>query len=166
MATKQKRTKTTRARAARKSTKAKARPRAAAKAKTTAAKVRKAAKRTTAPRKQERDPRLPAAGTVLKRPYKGKEIRVTVLEEGFRWERKEYRSLSALAAAITGAKSINGFLWFRMTEQTPKPARKPASGPKGRGPKGRQGEAAAAAKAGQDPTHAATDPAATEGATG
>ena len=77
-------------------------------------------KPTKAPTKRKRDPRVPAPGTVLTREYKGKTIRVTVLEEGFRWERKEYRSLSALAAAITGAKSINGFLWFRLTGRKPK----------------------------------------------
>lgn len=51
--------------------------------------------------------RVPAAGTVLTRVYKGKEYKVTVLEDGFRCDGTEYRSLSALAAALTGAKSIN-----------------------------------------------------------
>ncbi len=87
-----------------------------------------AAKRSTktAKPKGARDPRLPAPGSTLVREYKGRTIRVSVLEEGFRWERKEYRSLSALAAAITGAKSINGFLWFKLTDTkpaTPKPPR-------------------------------------------
>ena len=68
-----------------------------------------AAKTARTPRTRERDPRLPAPGTVLTREYKGKTIRVTVQEEGFRWERKEYRSLSALASAITGAKSTTAF---------------------------------------------------------
>ena len=52
-------------------------------------------KPTKAPTKRKRDLRLPAPGTVLTREYKGKTIRVTVQEEGFRWERKEYRSLRA-----------------------------------------------------------------------
>ena len=73
----------------------------------------------TAPR--ERDPRLPAAGTTIKREYKGKEIRVQVLEQGFRCDGKEYRSLSALATEICG-NSANGFLWFGLT---PRPAPKP-----------------------------------------
>ncbi len=63
-----------------------------------------------------RDPRLPAPGTVLVRPYKGKDHRVTVLEDGFRHDGTEYRSLSKLASAITGQPSINGFLWMRLTE--------------------------------------------------
>ncbi len=82
--------------------------------KTTAA---KRSKKATKPKpKRARDPRLPVPGSTLVREYKGRAIRVSVLEEGFRWERKEYRSLSALAAAITGAKSINGFLWFKLTD--------------------------------------------------
>ena len=43
------------------------------------------------------------------------ELAFTAPLTGFRWERKEYRSLSALASAITGAKPINGFLWFKLT---------------------------------------------------
>ncbi len=38
-----------------------------------------------------------------------------MLEDGFRWEGTAYRSLSALASAVTGSKSINGFFWFRLT---------------------------------------------------
>ena len=79
---------------------------------------------------RERDPRLPAAGTVLVRPYKGKDYKVTVLEQGFRWEGEEYRSLSALAARISGAKSINGYLWFHLTGGDATAAK-----PKGRKPK-------------------------------
>lgn len=79
-------------------------------------------KATRAPR--ERDPRIPAAGTMLVRPYKGREVRVTVLADGFRCDGKEYRSLSKLASEITG-NSTNGLLWFRLTERsaaTPKAA--------------------------------------------
>ena len=72
--------------------------------------------------KQPRDPRLPAPGTEIVRPYKGRDIRVAVLEEGFRWEGEEYRSLSALARKVTGAASINGFLFFKLTEPKAKPA--------------------------------------------
>lgn len=78
---------------------------------------------------RERDSRLPAAGTVLVRPYKGKDYKVTVLEQGFRWDGEEYRSLSALAAKITGAKAINGFLWFHLTGGDA-PAAKPKPGKK------------------------------------
>ena len=86
------------------------------------------AKRTTPkPEKPKcpRDPRLPASGTTIVRPYKGKDVKVAVLEDGFRWEGKAYRSLSALASAITGAKSINGFFWFRLTGAADATAKKP-----------------------------------------
>ena len=66
-------------------------------------------------RTRARDPRLPAAGTTLVRPYKGKDYRVTVLDDGFRYDGREFRSLSKLASEITGQASINGFLWMRLT---------------------------------------------------
>ncbi|MCG3133805.1 MAG: hypothetical protein HMLKMBBP_01070 [Planctomycetes bacterium] len=68
-----------------------------------------------APGAKSRDPRLPAAGTTLVRPYKGKDYRVTVLEAGFRYDGREFRSLSKLASEITGQASINGYLWMRLT---------------------------------------------------
>ncbi len=86
--------------------------------KTTKAKARATTAKRATPKpenpKRPRDPRLPAPGTTVVRPYKGRDIKVAVLEDGFRWEGKAYRSLSALASAITGAKSINGFFWFRL----------------------------------------------------
>ena len=77
-----------------------------------------------APGTKPRDPRLPAPGTTLVRPYKGQDYRVTVLEDGFRYDGREFRSLSKLASEITGQASINGFLWMRLTAdaaRAPKP---------------------------------------------
>ena len=74
-----------------------------------------AAPAPAAPAAKPRDPRLPAAGTTMIRKYKGAEYRVEVREDGFRYEGREFKSLSALAAEITGAKSINGFFWFSLT---------------------------------------------------
>lgn len=85
-----------------------------------------AAKATPAKAAKPRDPRLPAAGETIVRPYKGKDYRVTVLEDGFRYDGKEYRSLSALASEISGAESINGFLWFGLVKRPAKPAAKRA----------------------------------------
>jgi hypothetical protein len=82
-----------------------------------------------APRTRERDPRLPAAGTTIKREYKGKEIRVSVLEDGFRCDGKEYRSLSALASELCG-NPANGFLFFKLIERTPATPKTPK--PKGK----------------------------------
>lgn len=50
-------------------------------------------------------------GTVLQREYKGRTIRVTVLTDGFECEGVRYRSLTAVAQAITG-KHWNGFHFF------------------------------------------------------
>src|SRR5262245_35211160 len=41
-----------------------------------------------APRPPLRDPRLPKPGSTLSRPYRGHEIRVLVLEDGFEWDGK------------------------------------------------------------------------------
>lgn len=63
-----------------------------------------------------KDPRLPKPGGVLSRPYRGHDIRVTVLEKGFEWQGRPYRSLSAVAQAVTGQK-WNGLLFFGLTER-------------------------------------------------
>ena len=60
--------------------------------------------------------RLPAPGTVLRRSFKGAEHEVTVLPHGFEYEGKAYRSLSAVATAITGSH-WNGFLFFGLTKK-------------------------------------------------
>jgi hypothetical protein len=62
-----------------------------------------------------RDPRLPAPGSTIERVYKGRAIRVAVLEKGFRLGKREFSSLSALARHVTGAASINGPLFFRLS---------------------------------------------------
>jgi len=71
-------------------------------------------KKPAAPR--ERDPRLPAVGTEMVRPYKGKDIRVKVLDDGFEYEGTHYRSLTKVAMAVTGYKAISGPAFFRITE--------------------------------------------------
>lgn len=57
------------------------------------------------------DRRLPMPGAVLTREYKGRTISVTVLDEGFEYEGEVYRSLTAVAKAITGTH-WNGFHFF------------------------------------------------------
>ena len=59
------------------------------------------------------DRRLPAPGTVITRAYKGRELRVHVLGEGFEYEGERYKTLSAVAKNITG-QHLNGFLFFRL----------------------------------------------------
>lgn len=62
----------------------------------------------------ERDPRLPKAGTTITREWHGKKYLVRVLEQGFEYDGKPFRSLSALAKHITG-QIVNGFSWFALT---------------------------------------------------
>jgi hypothetical protein len=59
------------------------------------------------------DNRLPPPGTVIVRRYKGEDLQVKVLGDGFEFEGETYRSLSAVAKAITGSH-CNGFLFFRI----------------------------------------------------
>jgi hypothetical protein len=60
-----------------------------------------------------RDPRLPPPGTILERAHEGGVIRVTVLEDGFGYKGKTYRSLSAVAREATGTP-WNGLVFFRL----------------------------------------------------
>jgi hypothetical protein len=53
----------------------------------------------------------PAAGTTITREWRGQQILVRVVESGFEWEGVPYRSLSAVAKAVTGAH-WNGNLFF------------------------------------------------------
>jgi hypothetical protein len=53
---------------------------------------------------------------VLVRPYKGQTIQVRVLPEGFAYDGRVYRSLSAVAKAITGSL-CSGYLFFRLIEK-------------------------------------------------
>lgn len=59
--------------------------------------------------------RIPMPGTVLTRTYRGQVIEVTVLPKGFEWEGQMYRSLSAVAKAVTGSH-WNGHLFFGLKE--------------------------------------------------
>ena len=53
----------------------------------------------------------PIAGTRLIREYQGAEHCVTVLAEGFDYQGRPYKSLSAIARAITGTR-WNGWVFF------------------------------------------------------
>lgn len=59
------------------------------------------------------DNRVPPPGSVLVRDYKGRTLRITVLNNGFEFEGTVYKTLSALAEAITGSH-CNGFHFFRL----------------------------------------------------
>src|SRR5262245_7401631 len=57
------------------------------------------------------DDRLPVPGSLLTRDYKGRRLVVRVLSKGFEFEGEVYRSLSAIAKAVTGTH-WNGWLFF------------------------------------------------------
>lgn len=54
---------------------------------------------------------LPLPGTRIERVYHGKTLRVTVLEDGVEHEGVKYKSLSALACAISGSH-VSGVAFF------------------------------------------------------
>jgi hypothetical protein len=58
----------------------------------------------------------PVAGTRLIREYRGVEHTVTVLADGYEWEGRPYRSLSAIARAITGTR-WNGLVFWGLKRQ-------------------------------------------------
>lgn len=76
-----------------------------------------AAKAPTVPATTDRDPRLPPAGTVLRKVHRGTEHAVTVLDDGFEHQGVRYGTLSAVAKKITGA-GWNGFLYFGLASRS------------------------------------------------
>lgn len=94
-------------------------------------------KKATAPRKppaakraapaeataRSRDPNTPAIGTTLKRSFKGKDIMVKVVADGFVYEGQTFASISAVARHITGYM-VSGPVFFKLVE--PKRAAKAA----------------------------------------
>jgi hypothetical protein len=54
---------------------------------------------------------MPIAGTRLIREWQGVEHVVTVTADGFEWQGRPYKSLSAIARAITGTR-WNGWVFF------------------------------------------------------
>ena len=63
-----------------------------------------------------RDGRLPIPGTLLTRVFENRRIVVTVLKEGFEYQSRRYRSLSAIAREVTGTR-WNGLLFFGLAER-------------------------------------------------
>ena len=69
------------------------------------------------------DPRLPIPGTMLVRRYRGKDIVVSVREDGFEYGGNIHRSLSSAVREATGTP-WNGFAFFGLGG---KPGRKHGS---------------------------------------
>ena len=64
---------------------------------------------------RKRDARLPMPGAKLMRPYKGHVYEVEVRGKGFLYDGEVYRSLSAIAYAISGCH-WNGYLFFNIAD--------------------------------------------------
>jgi len=58
-----------------------------------------------------RDPAEPPIGTVRTRDWHGRQIRVTARANGYEYEGRVFKSLSAVATHVTGTK-WNGRAWF------------------------------------------------------
>lgn len=67
----------------------------------------------TAPK--ERDSRLPAVGTVITKTYHRQTLEVKVLENGFEYQGKIYKSISRVAMEIV-KRPISGYVFFRLTK--------------------------------------------------
>jgi hypothetical protein len=57
--------------------------------------------------------RVPLPGTLITRNYKGRQLKVQVVSDGFEFEGEFYKSLSAVAKKITGSH-WNGFKFFNL----------------------------------------------------
>lgn len=63
----------------------------------------------------KRDPRIPLAGTVLTKNYHGKTLEVKVLENGFEYQGKVYKSISRVAMEVV-KHSVSGFVFFGLNK--------------------------------------------------
>lgn len=61
------------------------------------------------------DPRNPVIGTRLVREWDGAEHVITVMKDGFNWQGRRYKSLSAIARDITGTR-WNGYRFFGLRD--------------------------------------------------
>jgi hypothetical protein len=61
------------------------------------------------------DNRNPVVGTRLLREWDGVEHTVTVMIDGFDWQGRKFKSLSAVARAITGTQ-WNGYRFFGLAD--------------------------------------------------
>ena len=68
-----------------------------------------------APTPKERDGRLPAVSTVITKTYHGQTIEVKVLENGFEYQGKIYKSISRVAMEIV-KRPISGYVFFGLSK--------------------------------------------------
>jgi len=80
--------------------------------------IETANERTCLVNEESRDPRLPPAGTLLSKSYKGQTITVLVGQEDFKFNGDTYKTLSAIANALPVHNSIAAMSLFRGLSQT------------------------------------------------
>ena len=71
---------------------------------------------TEKPPRPVRDLRMPSTGTVIVRQYKGRQLRLTVLDGGYELDGVVYGSLTEAARAATGSH-WNGKLFWGVTQR-------------------------------------------------
>jgi hypothetical protein len=64
----------------------------------------------------DHDPRLPMPGSVIVKEYRGRNILVQVVDDGFEYDGRRFTSLSAIAREITGTK-WNGLAFFGLAKE-------------------------------------------------
>ena len=62
-----------------------------------------------------RDSRLPAVGAVITKTYHGQTFEVKVLENGFEYQGKTYKSISRVAMEIV-KRPISGYVFFGLSK--------------------------------------------------
>lgn len=67
------------------------------------------------PTLKERDSRLPAPGSIITKNYRGNTIEVKVLENGFEYQGKIYKSISRVAMEIV-KRPISGYVFFGLSK--------------------------------------------------
>lgn len=64
---------------------------------------------------RSRDHRLPAPGSIITKTYHGQTFEVKVLENGFEYQGKTYKSISRVAMEIV-KRPISGYVFFGLTK--------------------------------------------------
>ena len=62
-----------------------------------------------------KDLRIPPTGSIISKTYRGQQVEVKVLENGFEYKGKLYKSISRVAMTIT-KRQISGYVFFGLSK--------------------------------------------------
>lgn len=62
-----------------------------------------------------KDLRIPPTGSIISKTYRGQQVDVKVLENGFEYKGKVYKSISRVAMTIT-KRQISGYVFFGLSK--------------------------------------------------